>query len=143
MNLVKYNPVSKSIFGTDLDRFFDEVFDNKLWNTNGSHPRVDVREEKEQYILEADLPGLTDKDIAVKIENNLLSISSEKNEEKEAEKNGYLIRERKGYSFTRSFVLPEDVDREKINASFKNGVLTLTIAKSPEAQPKTIQVKSE
>jgi HSP20 family molecular chaperone IbpA len=69
-------------------------------------------------------------------------ISSKKEEETETKKNGYLLKERKGTAFSRSFVLPKDVDREKIEASFKNGLLTLTLHKSPVTQPRAIEVKA-
>ena len=142
MNLIKYKPITKSLIDGDLDRVFNEMLEGNFWDFEKHYPKVDVREEKDSYVLEADLPGLTEKDIEVKVENNLLSISSSKKEEKEEKKNGYIVRERKSSSFARSFVLPEDVNRESIAASFKNGVLTLTLGKNPESQPKTIEVKS-
>ncbi|RPJ09836.1 MAG: Hsp20/alpha crystallin family protein [Spirochaetaceae bacterium] len=143
MNLVKYSPMATSIFGRDIDSIFDSVFDQDFWDTGTHYPKVDVREEKDRYILEADLPGLTERDIEVKVENNLLTVASSKKEEKEEKKNGYLVKERKESSFARSFVLPDNVARDRISASFKSGVLTLTLEKSPEAQPKKIDVKGE
>ena len=143
MNLIKYTPQRGTVLDWDLDRMVDNFFDKDFWNFGKNYPTVDVREETDKYVLEADLPGLTEKDIEVKVENELLSISSLKKEEKEEKKDGYLVRERKSTSFARSFVLPKDVNKNAINASFKNGVLTLTLGKSPEAQPKTIDVKSE
>jgi HSP20 family protein len=91
--------------------------------------------------MEVELPGLTEKDVEVKLDNNLLTISSAKDEKKEEKKNGYVLRERRATRFSRSFVLPEAVDREKIAAEFKDGVLHLTFPKVPAAQPKTIEVK--
>ena len=87
--------------------------------------------------------GLSEKDVEVKVEDNLLSISSVKSEEKEEKKDGYILKERRERNFSRSFMLPKDADREKIEAVFKNGVLSLIIAKSPKSLPKTIQVKSK
>ncbi len=78
----------------------------------------------------------------VKLDNNLLTISSSKDEKKEEKKNGYVLRERRSARFSRSFVLPDGVDREKIVAEFKNGILTLNFPKVPAAKPKTIEVKS-
>ncbi len=78
----------------------------------------------------------------VKLENSLFTISSSKSAAKEEKKNGYVIRERKTSQFSRSFVLPEGVDREKIAAEFKNGILNLSFPKVPAAKPKTIEVKS-
>jgi len=116
----------------DFDRMVDSLFkDMPYWDTN--LPSVDVREEEDKYILEADLPGLNEKEIDVKTEKGLLT-----EEEKKGE---YLIRERRSSSFSRSFRLPEDVDKEKIEASYRNGVLTLELPKRAEVKPKSINVK--
>lgn len=119
-----------------LDNFFD---DTPVWNTRT--PAVDVREDEDGYRMEAELPGLTDKDVELKIEDNILSLSSRKDESKEENKDGYLIRERRSAEFCRTFVLPKDVDRENIKAEFKNGLLTVSIPKAPEAKPRTIDVQ--
>jgi HSP20 family protein len=141
MNLVKYRPLTGGLLEREFDRFFNDLTGDTFWDLDRNHPKVDVHEEKDRYVLEADLPGLTEKDVEVKVENNLLSISSSKKEEKEEKKDGYIMRERRGYSFARSFVLPEDVNREAIEAKFQNGVLTLFLVKHPEAQPKKIEIK--
>ncbi len=105
-------------------------------------PVVDVREQENEYLMEAELPGLTEKDIELKVEDNILTLSSKKEESKEEKKNGYLIRERRNHEFARTFVLPKDVDREKIKAEFKNGLLVVNIPKRPGAKPRKIDVKS-
>ena len=119
-----------------LDNFFE---DTPVWNTRT--PAVDVRESEDGYAMEAELPGLTDKDIDLKIEDNILTLSSRKDESKEEDKDGYLIRERRSAEFCRTFVLPKDVDREKIKAEFKNGLLVVSIPKAAEAKPRKIDVK--
>jgi len=144
-SIITYEPAVRNLANWGLDSFldtFERIVDEPLFATTNHFPRVDVREEEGQYVLEADLPGLTEKDIDVKVDGNLLSISSSKKEEKENKKDGYLIKERKAYSFSRSFTLPDDVGRENIEAHFKNGLLTLTLTKNPEAKPKTIDVKT-
>jgi HSP20 family protein len=141
MNLVKYRPLTTGLLDMEIDRLFEDLTDDSFWGGKDTYPRVDVREEQDGYVLEADLPGLTEKDIEVRVEQNLLNISSSKKEEKEETRNGYIMRERRSYAFARSFVLPEDVNRETINAEFKNGVLTLKLAKRPESQPKKIEIK--
>lgn len=138
--LISYNPNSGLSLLNDFDRVFTNLFDD-LPGWSNRQPLVDVREEKDRYVLEAELPGLTEKDVEVKIEENLLTISSVKSAEKEDSRQGYLMRERRFASFQRSFVLPNDVDREKVEASFKNGLLTLNVHKKPEVQPKNIQIK--
>ena len=126
----------------NIERWFDDFLDTGfLTGSNGAIPAVDVRETADAYLMEVDLPGHTEKDVEVKMDNNLLTISSKKDEKQEEKKDGYLMRERKYSSFTRSFVLPDEIDREKIDAQFKNGVLSISFPKSPAAKPKTIEVK--
>jgi len=143
MNLIKYRPLNDLILGSRLDDFLDNIFDHRIWDSSSFYPDVDIKSKDNKYVLEADLPGLTEKDIDVKVENNLLTISSVKEEKKEEEKDGYILKERHGYSFTRSFVLPKDVDVKKIEAQFKNGMLNITLGKKPEAKPKKIEVQAQ
>jgi len=139
-SLVTYKPFTLGEVWGDFDRMIDRIFsDTPIWEAR--IPAVDVREEKDRYVLEADLPGLTEKDIEVKVEDNLLTISSKKDEKREEKRNGYLIRERRSSAFQRSFVLPTDVDKENITAQFKNGILTLDMKKLASAQPKSIPVR--
>lgn len=136
--LIRYSP------NTDLihwDRVLDRFFDDGPY-FNGRTPAVDVSESDAEYTMEVELPGLTEKDIEVKVENNLLSVSSKKEESKGEDRKGYLLHERRRFEFTRSFSLPEEVDREKIDAEFKNGLLKLVLPKTPKAQPKMIDVKA-
>lgn len=140
-SLVTYHPLSVNVLG-DFDRIFDSFFNDSSLRRVSS-PSVDIREQDDAYFLEAELPGLTDKDIEVKVEDNLLTISSKKEDEKEEKRDGYVLKERRHHSFTRSFVLPKDVDRQSIEANFKDGLLTLTLNKAPEAKPKMIEVKSK
>ena len=125
----------------DWDGLLDNFFtDTPVWNTRT--PAVDVREAEDEYLMEAELPGLTDKDIELNVEDNILTLSSKKEESKEEKKNGYLIRERRNNEFARTFVLPKDADREKIKGEFKTGLLVVAIPKKPEAKPRKIDVKS-
>ncbi len=139
-SLVTYKPFTLGDVWGDFDRMIDRIFsDTPVWEAR--IPAVDVREEKDRYVLEAELPGLTDKDVEVKVEDNLLTISSRKDESREEKRNGYLIRERRSSSFQRSFVLPNEVDKENISAQFKNGLLTLEMKKLASAQPKSIPIR--
>jgi HSP20 family protein len=140
MNLVRYNPNSLDLLD-NVSSWFDDFFAAPTFGRN-TLPAVDVQENDSEYLMEVELPGLSEKDVEVKLDNNLLTISSSKNEKKEEKKNGYILRERSASQFSRSFVLPEAVDREKIGAEFKNGVLHLTFPKVPAAKPKTIEVKA-
>ena len=140
MNLIRYQPHTLNLLD-NVSRWFDDFYTEPLFGRTAI-PAVDVKETDSEYLMELELPGLTEKDVEVKLENSLLTISSSKSASREEKKNGYVIRERKSSEFSRSFVLPEVVDREKIVAEFKNGILNLSFPKVPAAKPKTIEVKS-
>ena len=108
-------------------------------------PAVDFVEKEKEYEITAELPGLDDKNVEVKLSNGVLSISGEKKEEREEKKEGYYFSERRYGSFQRAFRVPEGVDADKIEASFEKGVLKVRLPKSAEAQKsqKTIEVKSK
>ena len=139
-SIVNYGPSSSSLIG-DIDRMFNSFVSNSA-SAKPSTPRVDIREDENDYVLEMELPGLSEKDVEVKIEDTLLTISSKEAEDQSEEKAKYLLRERRSRSFSRSFVLPKDADRDKIEAAFSNGLLNLSISKRPETKPKTIEIKS-
>ena len=110
----------------------------------GAVPAVDVVEKDKAYEITAELPGMDEKNIELKVSDGMLSITGEKSEEKEEKKKDYYLSERSYGSFERSFRIPEGVDADKIEASFKNGVLTVTLPKKAEAQKpeKKIAVKA-
>ncbi len=139
MNLIRYSPNALDLLD-NVSSWFDDLFTEPVFGRAGA-PAVDVKETDSEYLMEVELPGLTEKDVEVKLDNNLLTISSRREEKKEETKNGYLMRERRSASFARSFVLPEGIDREKISAEFKNGILNLSFPKSPAAKTKLIEVK--
>ena len=131
-----------------LSNIFDEFLsDGFFCNTSSdvsrtSWPKVDIVEQENDYSIHADLPGLEHKDIKVVVEDGVLAISGEKTQEKkEKEKGRYHYYERSYGKFSRSFQLPENVDEKNIDASFKNGVLKLTIKKTEKAKPQSIEVK--
>jgi HSP20 family protein len=107
-------------------------------------PAVDITESDKAYEVTAELPGMDEKNIEVKVANGNLIIKGEKQEEKEEKKKDYYLHERHFGSFERCFQVPEGVDADKIEASFKKGVLTVTLPKKPEAQKpeKKIDVKA-
>ena len=129
---------------TGFDRYMDSFFGDSFLSPSdrifSRLPAVDVHETEKSYILEADLPGIDEKDIEIHLEGSTLTLESNKAEEKKEEKKGYMVQERRQSSFSRSFTLPENVDRESIAASFKNGVLTVEIGKLAEAQKRVIQI---
>ena len=107
-------------------------------------PAVDVSETDKAYEISAELAGMDEKNIDLKIANGVLTIRGEKQDEKEEKKKDYYMRERSYGSFERTFEVPEGVDTDKIEATFKKGVLTVTLPKNAEAQKpaKKIEVKA-
>lgn len=106
-------------------------------------PAVNIREENDRYVLEAELPGLEEKDVKLSVEHSQLTIRGERVEEKKNEKKDkYLIRERRAAKFERSFTLSDKIDTEHIDATFKNGILTIVAHKKPTAKPATIKIKA-
>ena len=141
-----------------IDRLMDE-FDRGLFPSRwlemtplskltseirGLVPAVDVIDEEKAYRVTAELPGLTEKDIEVTKDGDLLTIKGEKKEEHEEKEKGYFLSERHFGSVERSLRLPEGIDDSKIEAKFENGVLTVTLPKTPEAvsKPKKIEIKA-
>jgi HSP20 family protein len=145
----------------EIDRLFED-FDLGFWRSSfrrplfamepfwrrelrwTAAPAVDVTESEKAYEIAAELPGMDEKNIEVKVVDGSLTIKGEKQEEKEEKKKDYYLHERRFGSFERCFELPQGVDAEKIEASFKKGVLTVTLPKKPEAQKpeKKIEVKA-
>ena len=107
-------------------------------------PAVDVREGDSSYEIEAELPGVSEKDIRVELKDGILSLSTVSGSEKKESRDdlNWLIREREERSYFRSFTLPEDVDSEKIEASFKDGILKLSLPRKPESAPRLVTVKA-
>ena len=108
-------------------------------------PKVDVKETKTDYLMDMDLPGLTDKDVEISLKDNLLTITSAKKskaekKEETKEEGEWLIRERSSMEFVRRFTLPNDIDADAVNANFANGVLTITIPRKVESAPRTIAI---
>lgn len=138
---------------TNLRREFDRLFDDfelgswrlpsarlfdvePFWRGEGwsKVPAVDVTDTEKSYEMTAELPGMDERNVEVKFANGVLTIKGEKKEEKEEKKKDYHLSERRYGSFQRSFTVPDGVDTDKIEANFKNGVLTVSLPKTPEAQ---------
>jgi len=136
----------------EIDRLFDDLWRFPYMASPNlapsvqsfTAPAIDVVEKPNEYEIKAELPGMDDKNIEVKCAEGTLTIKGEKTEEKEEKDKSYFVSERRFGSFQRSFRLPESVDTEKIEAKFKNGLLTLTLPKKPDAQKneKKIEVKA-
>lgn len=140
MSLVKFsNP-----FPTWFDRFFEnDLFDwsnRNFSETNTTLPSVNIKENKDGFDVEMAAPGLDKKDFTVELNNNILTISSEKKLDKETKDDEQFTRREYSYqSFSRSFTLPNTVENDKINAKYQNGILKIHIPKKEEAKPKPIK----
>ena len=141
MNYVTVRPTNGMRMAGDFDRLFDSVFgSSQRWETGS--PAVDIRAEDDRYVVEADLPGMSEDQISIKVENDLLVIAGEQTRADNGKKSeNYIVRERASRSFRRSFAMPKDGDATNIEASFKNGVLSVNIFKRPESKPRQIEIK--
>eukprot|EP01156_Anaeramoeba_ignava_P018373 Anaeramoba_ignava/a91563_64.p1 GENE.a91563_64~~a91563_64.p1 ORF type:complete len:151 (+),score=24.28 a91563_64:23-475(+) len=145
--LATYRPRRVNVFD-EMDRMMESMLGNSNSVKAARYPAVDVVEKDGSFGLSVELPGYGKDDVEIKVDNNLLTISAAeikeaKEERKEENKESvrYIMHERSGRSFTRTFVLPKDVDKENIEASFENGLLELNIPKIPKAEPKKIDIK--
>lgn len=126
-----------------LSRFFDESFFNAPMRESGRWvPPVSVSETGDELLLTAELPGMSEDDISIDLENNVLTISGQKNEVREEgdEERRYHVYERHFGSFNRSFTLPRTVDPSDIRATFDNGILTVKMPKVAEAKGRKIEI---
>ena len=139
-------PAFRGFFKADPYQILDTVFDREYFPVAAAarSPVVDVREKDGKYLIEAELPGVSEKDLKLELKNGLLTLSTEKKEEsKEKDDSGLWIRrERRESFFSRSFELPEDADGDKIEARFKDGLLTVELPRKPEASPRIVPVKA-
>jgi HSP20 family protein len=108
--------------------------------TKGFAPPVDVYEDEHNVILKIEVPGIDEKDIDVRIENNVLTVHGERKFEKEEKEENFRRVERQYGSFTRTFTLPTTVDAEKVSANYDKGILKIALPKKAEAKPKQIKV---
>lgn len=134
MNMVRYDPWHTV---QQLQRDMSTLFDRRLTDddenfpvaTSDWSPAVDIKEEDQQFLIQADIPGVNPEDIEVEMDNGVLSISGNRHAEHEEEKEGYKRIERSYGSFVRRFSLPESAEPESIKAKCKNGALEITVAK--------------
>jgi len=130
----------------EMDRVFDRFVEGE-WDEIPAlgewAPSMDISETKESLVAKVEVPGLEPKDIQISLQENLLTIKGEKSQEKEEKDEHYHRVERAYGVFTRSVRLPMAVDASKVTASFKNGLLTVILPKTPSARGTTIPVKAE
>jgi HSP20 family protein len=139
MSIVRHEPWSLL---SRLHRDFDGFVGNEQGTAVAYIPPVDVREEADRFIVEADLPGVNPADIEVTAEKGILTIRGERKHEKREQASGYERIERVAGSFTRRFTLPENVQGDAIRAKVTHGVLQVVIPKQPEVAAKRVTVEA-
>jgi HSP20 family protein len=129
-------------FQEQMNRLLEDSFRGRTDESNMTTwaPAVDIYETENELVLKADLPDIDEKNLDIRVENNMLTIRGERQFEKKVSEDNYLRVERAYGSFSRSFALPNTVNAEAIQADYRNGVLTVTMPKRAEAKPKQIKI---
>jgi HSP20 family protein len=146
MALIRWEPVRElNTLQSEMNRLFNTLFDSPVPNGAAAGvrrwiPAMDLVETDDDFVLRADLPGLTEDDVHIELEDNVLTLSGERKSEHEERKEGYYRVERASGAFSRSLTLPEGVDAAAIKASFDNGVLEVRIPKPEERKPRKVAI---
>lgn len=139
---MKYGRPEADLFGKRFSDIMDEFFSDAVANRRSSFsPGIDISETETQYVVDVELPGIEKKDIDLNIENNRLTISGERKFEKTEDGKQYHRVETSYGTFSRSLQLPENVNPDSIKASYKDGILNVSIDKSEEKLKKQIEIK--
>jgi HSP20 family protein len=139
MALIRWEPARELLFGT--------VFDSQTGGNGHSGglrrwiPAMDLVEEGDRYVLRADLPGVSEQDVKVELDDNVLTVSGERRSQHEDRREGYYRVERASGSFSRSLVLPDGVDPQGIHARFEHGVLEVTVPKPAQRSPHRVTIE--
>lgn len=134
---------SVTSFQDQMSRLFEDAFFRGRGDDSALTawaPAVDIYETQDELVVKADLPDVSEKDLDVRVENNMLTIRGERKFEQEVSEDNYLRVERTYGSFSRSFALPNTVNADAIRAEYRNGVLTVRMPKREESKPKQIKV---
>jgi HSP20 family protein len=144
MNLIHYRPNRwfDSAFNRMVSDFFPVVTADAA-SPDVLNPPVDVRDDKDGYVISAELPGIEKEDLKVEVVEGVLTLSGTKKQESVSEEEGVYRAERSYGEFKRAFALPDSVDAVKIDAQFRNGVLRIALPKKPEAAPKQISIRGD
>ena len=131
----------------EMDRLWDSFFEGGLRRRTEEAvewlPSLDIAETKNEIVVKAEVPGMDPKDIDISLSGGVLTIKGEKKQEKEEKETDYHLIERSYGSFTRLVQLPKEVQSDKISASYKSGILKITLPKSEEAKKKEVKIKVE
>ncbi len=145
MAIIRWDPFKDLVtLREKMNRLFEEAFtgrgEEKDLVSGTWTPSVDIYETENSLVLTAEVPGIKEDDVEIKIEDNTLILQGERKFEKETKEESYHRIERSYGSFYRSFTLPSSIDQDKIQAEHENGVLRITMPKRPELKPKKVKV---
>jgi HSP20 family protein len=148
MALIRWEPVRElNTIQNEMNRLFNTFFESPPTGSSGAHstmrrwiPAMDLVETEDAFVLRADLPGLSQSDVNIELEDNVLTISGERKAEHEERKEGYYRVERASGTFSRSLTLPEGVDPEAVSATFERGVLEVRIPKPEQRKPRKVSI---
>lgn len=146
MNLIRWEPFRDLLTLQDrMSHVFNDPFARftfPMESAKGWLPPVDIHEENDKIVLRAEIPGINREDIELSVENGTLTLRGEKKQEKQVESENGFRQERFYGSFARSFVLPSLIDSDRIQATYRDGVLEVVVPKAEEAKPKKIKILS-
>jgi len=144
VTIVRWEPLRElSSLQTDMNRLFNAAFDTSPAGNGRARrwtPAMDLLETDEEFVLRADLPGMTESDVSVELEDNVLTVSGERKTEHEDKREGFYRMERSFGSFSRSLTLPKGIDPEAVSAQFDRGVLEVRIPKPEQRKPRKISI---
>jgi HSP20 family protein len=147
MALIRWEPARElQTMQNEMNRLFNSFFDSRTPSNGGQPvmrrwiPAMDVVETDDHYVLRADLPGISENDVKIELNDDVLTISGEREAVHEERNDGYRRVERASGSFSRSLTLPEGVDADGIQASFESGVLEVRIPKPEQHKPRKVQI---
>ena len=147
MDLVRWEPrrnVTRSFFDDFFNLMETPSRNRRNWFDGGRWaPAVDLIDKNDKLLANVELPGVDKKDVKLSLNDSILTIQGEMKKDEETEKEDYYYRERAYGTYARTISLPSEVDKEKIKAKFKNGILEITMPKKPEVKPKEITVEAE
>jgi HSP20 family protein len=143
VTIVRWEPFRElSSLQTEMNRLFNAAFDTPPGNGGARRwtPAMDLVETDEHFVLRADLPGMTESDVNIELEDNILTISGERKAEREEKGEGFYRVERSFGSFSRALTLPKGIDPEGVKAAFHNGVLEVRVPKPEQRKPRKITI---
>jgi HSP20 family protein len=143
MAIVRWDPVRElDSLQSDMNRLFDGFFQGRGASGNGRRwiPPMDLAETEDELVLRADLPGLSEDDVAIEIKDSVLTISGERRAEHEEKQEGYFRVERAFGTFSRSLTLPRGIEADAVKAGFDSGVLEVRIPKPAERKPTRVRI---